>query len=401
MKIAFIANYMLESVAPLAKNMVAKNHEVHVYATMPKRSQNMFVVDFSDSPQPNGFISDGIKQQQMGATLLKYLAGVKFDFFIFPAGSGKRTFFTDIYYAWQLSQQLKQEKFDIINVIHTCNRFTLLLMFFLKKECLVQTLHEVTAHSGDTSTYEIRIMNQLIKKNIPIIFHSHISLERFIKYRKSVDPLPIPDGLYQMIRFGLYETYTHHLPVVKNEMKKATHNGVPVILHFGKIVPYKGIDILIEAIKIIQQNTPVHLIVAGAGKPYFTFDGVNSYEFINSSLSTEKIVSLIEQSVMVVCPYKSGSQSGIPPSVFPFNKPIVASNTGGFKEVIDDNVTGLIIDNNTPETLAKTILRLLNDKELQKNMAANIQQKFKLGEFSWQEITKQTISFYEKHLPRL
>ena len=164
------------------------------------------------------------------------------------------------------------------------NQLTKLLMFFLKNQNLIQTLHEITDHSGDTNSSNLKILKQLIKKNIPIIFHSHISKERFFSFRSTVSKDAFNMNLYTMLRFSLYETYMQFLPDTGNNTKQFIEGGGAVVLHFGRIVPYKGIDILIDAIKIVQKKRPVHLIVAGDGDPYFNFDGIDSYQFFNYSI---------------------------------------------------------------------------------------------------------------------
>ncbi len=396
MKIALVSAYMLESVMPLAKYLAEEDVDVHLYAIMPKYNQNLFVVDFTNNKQPSGFIASNILAKQMNPDLFNYLSKVKTNFFVFPAGSGKKSYFSDIYYAWKLCQRLIIGNFDIIHLVHSCNRFSLLLMHFLRDQHLIQTLHEVTGHSGETGLYSIRIFKKLIKNNIPIIFHSYISKERFISFRKSVTQLEYDKKLFSVIRFGLYETYTHYLPKLKKKLGQQV-STTPIILHFGRIVPYKGIDILIDAVKIIQKKQKVHLIIAGAGKPYFSFEGVDSYEYINHSLSNEEIVTLIENCEMVVCPYKSASQSGIPVTVFAFNKPIVASDTGGFKEMIDHEITGLLVKDINAASFAAAIENLITNETLRKRMPMEIEQKFKNGEFSWTHIAKETIKFYQKH----
>lgn len=393
MKIALVSTYCLDSTMPLAKHLADENVNVHLYGIMPQYNQNVFVVDFTSDKQPNGFINSDVLAQRMGKALCEYLSKLKTKFFIFPAGSGKRTFFSDIYYAWKFARHLIEAKFEVIHLIHTGNRFSLLIMYFLRKQHLFQTLHEVTSHNGDTNSYTTRIMKRLINYDIPIIFHSIISKERFLAFRSIVSSKPFNDDLYKMIRFSLYETYTV-FSSEENEEKKLILNSIPIVLHFGRIVPYKGIDILIDAVKIIQQRQKIHLIVAGGGDPYFNFDGVNSYEFKNYSISNEEIINLIKECTLVVCPYRSASQSGIPMTVFPFQKPIVASNMDGFKEIIEHNITGLIVEKMDANSFADAIEKLIMNEELRQKMAINIKEKFIHGEFSWKNIAKETISFY-------
>ncbi|MEP7110011.1 MAG: glycosyltransferase family 4 protein [Ferruginibacter sp.] len=398
MKVAIVSAYCLDSTMPLAMHLAEEDLDVHLYGIMPRYNQNVFVVDFSKNKQPNGFIKYDVLSEKMGKSLCQYLSRVKTRFFVFPAGAGKKAFFPDIYYAWKFSRQIIKGKFDTVHLIHTANRFSLLLMHFLKKQNIIQTLHEVTAHSGDTSSYYIKILKLLIKRNVPVIFHSRISKDRFLEYRASVTQSNIGKDLYTMFRFSLYETYNHFLPDTGNSTQQSVNGSIPVILHLGRVVPYKGIDILIDAVKIIQKNQPIHLIVAGGGDPYFNFDGIDSYEFINYAVSNEEIIDLIKKCTLVVCPYRSASQSGIPMTVFPFNKPVIASNIGAFSEIIEDNKTGILVDKLDAVSFANAIGTLVSNKEMQDEMAANIDKKYKHGEFSWSNIAKETAGFYRRHL---
>lgn len=392
---------MLESVLPLAKYIAEEGNEVHVFATLPSPNQNAYVIDFNSNRQPKGFIPSNVIAQQAGSKLWAYISGIRLNFFIFSAGVGVKAFLPDIYYAWKLSQHLKKNKYDVINLVHFSGRFYACLLFFLRKENVVQTLHEVTAHTGKTSNYVLAALKQLINYNIPVIFHSDVSKNRFIEFRKAFSKADAINSLYTTIPFGLYETYLNFVPADNKSKPSLSGDKKYTVLHFGRIVPYKGIDILIEAVKIAQSTVPVHLVIAGSGKPYFDFDGINSYEFINKELTNEEIVNLIQDCSVVVCPYKSASQSGIPVTVYPFYKPIIASNQGGFAEIIDHNSTGLIVQELTPEALANCIIKLASNQEVATQMALNIKTKFAQGVYNWSNIAKKTLSFYRNNLPKV
>ena len=169
-------------------------------------------------------------------------------------------------------------------------------------------------------------------------------------------------------------------------------------MNFGRIVPSKGIHFLVEAVKILQERYPIHLTIAGSGQPYFDFQAIKSYDFINRFISNEEIVTLIEKCDVVVLPYISASQSGVPMTVYTFNKPIIASNIAGFKEVIEHLKTGILVNNINVQSFASAIEFLSANKELKEEMSRNIKEKYSNGEFSWPFIADKTLNFYEKHL---
>ena len=394
MKVALVSFYLMESTIPLAKYLSLEGIDIDLYSLLPHGDQNTFVFDFMANEQPNGFVDSEITRATMGEKLHNYLCNVNTKIFIFPDKRLETFFFKDMYYAYLLAKYLKKRKYDLVHIIHSDSRFWFFLNYFLRKKKIVQTLHEVTSHEANNSHPEIRRLNWLIKKSTPIIFHSHISKERYIEFRKTVTTKKVADDNLAMIRFGLFETYH----CFSNKSISISNTEKINILYFGRIVPYKGIHILIEAFKILQDKYPIHLIVAGSGEPYFDFKDIKSYEFINRHISNEEIVNLIEACDMVVLPYTSASQSGIPMTAYCFNKPIVASNIAGLREVIDHLKTGILVDDLNDQSLASSIEMLVENSNLKRDMGKNIKKKYTEGEFSWSSIAEKTIKFYQKQL---
>jgi glycosyltransferase involved in cell wall biosynthesis len=394
MKVALVSFYMMETTIPLARYLSQAGIDVDLYSLLPKGYQNTFVFDFIKDKQPEGFVDSEITRAALGENLINYLANVNTKVYIFPNERSDEYLLRDIYSAFKLAKYIKKRKYDLIHVVHSDNRFWFFLNFFIRREKTVQTLHEVTSHEANNSYPERRKLNILVNNSTPIIFHSNISLNRFLEYRQVLGRKERSKDNLVMIRFGLFETYK----CFKSQSTKPIKTTEIVILNFGRIVPYKGIHLLIEAVKILQDKYPIHLIVAGEGNPYFDFNDINSYEFINRFISNEEIVDLIESCTMVVLPYISASQSGVPMAVYVFDKPVVASKIAGFKEVIDHLKTGILVDDLTGSAFAFAIETLLVNHNLLNDMEQKIKLKYSVGEFSWPFIADQTISFYKKQL---
>jgi glycosyltransferase involved in cell wall biosynthesis len=394
MKVALVSFYLMESTIPLAKYLSLAGVEVDMYSLLPQCDQNTYVFDFLAERQPNGFVESKIIKIAFGDGLYNYLKGVTTKVFIYPDSRFQQYFLIDLYYAFLLANCIKKRKYDLIHIIHFDKRFWFFLNFFLGKKKIIQTLHEVTSHDGNNSTTEMRRLNLLIKKSTPIIFHSNISKKRFIEFRKNNLLRKTEGNDIVMIRFGLFETYncfTNEHAII-NDAQKIN------ILNFGRIVPSKGIHILVDAVKLLQERYPIHLIIAGSGVPYFDLKDIRSYEFINRHISNEEIAKLIRDCTMVVLPYTSASQSGIPMTVYTFDKPIVASNIAGLKEVIEHLNTGILVDEINAQSFAKSIELLLGNPQLRDEIKKNINEKYRNGEYAWSEIAIETKNFYQKHL---
>lgn len=394
MKVALVSFYVMETTIPLARHLSLAGIDVDLYCLLPAGCQNTFVFDFIGNEQPNGFVESGITRTALGENLYSYLGNIDTKVFIYPDNRIDEYLLIDMYFAYVFANYIKKQKYDLIHILHSDNRFWFFFNFFIRKEKRIQTLHEVTSHESNYSYHEFGKLNLLIKNAIPIIFHSNISKERFIGYRLIFQLKQINDDNLTMIRFGLFETYK----CFSNQSENISRNGKINILNFGRIVPYKGIHLLIEAVKILQDKYPIHLIVAGEGIPYFNFKEIKSYEFINRFISNEEIVNLIESCSMVVLPYTSASQSGVPMTVYSFGKPVVASNIAGFKEVIDNMKTGILVDDLTGKAFASSIEILLANEDIIKDMEHNIKLKYSEGDFSWSAIAGQTLRFYKEQI---
>lgn len=394
MKIAIVSFYLMESTIPLAKHLSLKGIRVDLFSLLPYLNQNTFVYDFSANRQPLGFVKESIARKTFGKKLCDYLSNINTRVFIFPDRKIQKFFGKDLYFAFRLAKQLRNEKYDLIHIIHTSPRFWRYLFLFLDKKKVVQTLHEVTSHEGIHSKEEERNLKLLIKEETPIIFHSRASKQRFIDFRNRFAQNKLNEDQVTLIRFGLFETYY----CFSNHLQSRKKNEMIHILNFGRIVPSKGINILVEAVRILQNKYSIHLTIAGSGNAYFDFNGIKSYDFINRSLSNEEIVHLIEDCDLVVLPYTSASQSGIPMTVYAFNKPIVASNIAGLKEVIQDGQTGVLVNDINPCSFATAIETLLINNDLRKDLSKNINEKYSSGEFSWPFIADQTIEFYSREI---
>ncbi|MBX7150203.1 glycosyltransferase [bacterium] len=138
-----------------------------------------------------------------------------------------------------------------------------------------------------------------------------------------------------------------------------------VILFFGFIRKYKGLDILLRAMPIVLKQIDVQLLVAGE-----FYDSEQEYRDLIKELKLENHVTVYADycpnekvgqffcaSDAVVLPYRSATQSGIVQIAYHFNKPVIVTDVGGLAEVVLDHITGFITPPNDPERIAESILK--------------------------------------------
>lgn len=156
--------------------------------------------------------------------------------------------------------------------------------------------------------------------------------------------------------------------VTKTEARK--HLNLPangnIILFFGFIRKYKGLDMLLEAMSILKtKNVSIWLMVAGE-----FYDDKKTYDQQIEKLSLQDVLIVHSDFIpdsevkfyfgaadFVVQPYRNATQSGVTPLAYHFNKPMLVTNVGGLPAMVPDRKVGLIAEPNAID-IAKKIEEL-------------------------------------------
>lgn len=197
-----------------------------------------------------------------------------------------------------------------------------------------------------------------------------------------------PNAHYRNTPHPIYNIFGD--PVQKHDAKvQLKISADRVILFFGFIRQYKGLDILLHAMPVVLKQLDVHLLIAGE-----FYESEEEYRDLIKKLNLEDRVTLYADycpnekvgqffcaSDAVVLPYRSATQSGIVQIAYHFNKPAIVTDVGGLAEVVLDNVTGFIVPPNNPEKIAESILRFYAEKR-EAEFAKNIEIEKK--KYTWE-----------------
>jgi glycosyltransferase involved in cell wall biosynthesis len=165
------------------------------------------------------------------------------------------------------------------------------------------------------------------------------------------------------------------------------------ILFFGFIRAYKGLDLLIEAMK--EVDSEIELIVAGEfyadrDKYIDLIERLNLSQRIHlhSDFIPEDQVNLFFNSAnLIVQPYKTATQSGVTQIAYHFNKPMVVTDVGGLPEMCPDGKVGYVVPPKaTP--IAEAVNRFFRENQ-EKQMIKNVEQEKK--RFSWEGLVGSII----------
>ena len=114
-------------------------------------------------------------------------------------------------------------------------------------------------------------------------------------------------------------------------------------------------------------------------------------------IPNEEVPSIFEIADVVAYPYLSSTQSASIQVAYAFGKPVIASNVGGLPEVVDIGKSGLLVEPNNSEELARAIDLLISDEGLRKDMG-RYAKELSQTRFSWDSIAATILQVYETKL---
>jgi len=196
----------------------------------------------------------------------------------------------------------------------------------------------------------------------------------------------------------LYNHFGNNLPKEKACNLLNIDKSKKTLLFFGFIRDYKGLDLLIDAFG--QLGSDYQLIIAG--ETYGSFDKYqqqinllpnkeNVYVF-NDYITDDRVPIFFSASDVCILPYKSATQSGITSIAYHFDVPLIATNTGGLKESIHHNKTGIIVEEISAKSIFKAIISYF-EYDLYQSFYPEIQ-KIKKN-LSWENFADSILNFYK------
>lgn len=286
--------------------------------------------------------------------------------------------------AYTLVQHIRTFNPDVIHFQrgHLWFNFALPL---LRRFALVLTIHDPRHHIGDRESQKTPqiVMDFGYHRADQVIVHGK-QLRQVI-----IDELHIPGESVHVIP---------HIVLGEDRTQSPVHEDSHVVLFFGRIWEYKGLEYLIRAESLITDRVPnARIVIAGKGENFARYERmmVHPEHFIvyNEYVSEDKVTDLFRGASVVVLPYIDASQSGVIPIAYTFAKPVVVTAVGGLPEMVDHGRTGYIVPPRDERALADAILRLLQDKALCCQMGLNGKRKVDT-ECSPEVVARKTLSVY-------
>lgn len=208
----------------------------------------------------------------------------------------------------------------------------------------------------------------------------------------------IPGESIHVARLGAYD-------IVREWSSHSASRSAPTVLFFGRLSPYKGLDVLYEAASHISARVPgVRFVVAGRPVAGYTppaapqLNGAGTIDVLDRYLSNAEAARLFGEATLVVCPYRDATQSGVVLTAFGFGVPVVATNTGGLPEYVVPDRTGVLIPAGDAQALADATCRILQDDAYRAHLCSGIIAA-RTSFLSWDRTADHVIAAYEAARP--
>ena len=248
---------------------------------------------------------------------------------------------------------------------------------------LVLTAHDVLPREPRPG--QLSAQRRLYDRFDAVVVHSEHGRERLIG-ELGVDP----DRVH-VIPHGVF---AHLAGVPPRPGGRAPfHTEGPVVLCFGLMRPYKGIDVLLDAWRGVE-NAELWI----AGMPRMDISSLcetapPNVRFVPRFINDDELPAYFQRADLVVLPYREIDQSGVLFTALAFGKPLLLSDVGGFPEVAATGAAHTVPAGD-PAALRVALQELLSDPAALSAMAERAQAAAE-GPYAWDAIARQTLALYE------
>ena len=203
-------------------------------------------------------------------------------------------------------------------------------------------------------------------------------------------------GKVRVIPHGAFD-YLTRLPEEKPLPPELEGSEGPVILCFGLLRPYKGIENLLEAFRQIEG---AELWIVGNPRMdlgplrQLAVEAGGRVRLVTRFVDDAEVPAIFRRADLVVLPYLDAEHSGVLYTGLAFGKPLVLSAVGGFPEVAETGAARLVPPGDTA-ALAAVLEELVGDEAARAELAAAAT-RAAAGPFSWDEAARRTLDLYRE-----
>ena len=250
----------------------------------------------------------------------------------------------------------------------------------------ISILHNVIPH--EKRFFDGPANRYFLKQNEAFVVLSDVVLKDLLSIR--------PDAKYLRIDHPVYSHFGARIPREDALKKLGLSPDNKYLLFFGFIREYKGLDILLESLNVLDSD--IQVIVAG--ETYGSFENYqklidahnlgNRVHLFNQYISDDEVAVYFSASDVCMLPYRSATQSGITAIAHHFEVPIIATDVGGLKEKVKDGENGLIVEK--PEAkLISNAIKSYFEEDLTEKFRASIREDNARN--TWENFAEKIVEF--------
>ena len=290
----------------------------------------------------------------------------------------------------RLVSQIREFNPDVIHYQGTHLWFDLALPW-LRRYPLVFTVHDIRPHPGDRLSQKTPqwIENFARRQAGELIVHSQYTRNLLLR---------------ELPRAAERTSVSPHIQIGEAPPSSKAQEEENLILFFGRIWEYKGLEYLIRAEPLITAKVPsARFFIAGEGEDFARYLNMRVHpdRFVvhNEYIPEDRAADYFRRASVVVLPYIEASQSGVIPMAYSAGKPVVATTVGGLPEMVEDGRTGYLVPPRDSAQLAEAVNKLLLDHSLRRSMGADAKRKIQ-AECSPSVVAEKTMEIYRRAAER-
>jgi glycosyltransferase involved in cell wall biosynthesis len=223
---------------------------------------------------------------------------------------------------------------------------------------VVMICHNVLPH--ERSRLDAALVRMTLSKADRLIVHSEDERRRArqLNLAGSIEVTPLP-------------TYSAFSSAAWSKERARAAIGIEgrVVLFFGLVRPYKGLSDLLDALPAVLAEFDVTLLVVGEiwgkSEPYRsrvkTLGLESRVRFVDRYVSNDEVAMYFAACDLAILPYREATGSAVLQLAFGLGVPVVATRTGGMGEVVEDGVTGFLVEPGDSDGLSQAIVRFFED----------------------------------------
>jgi glycosyltransferase involved in cell wall biosynthesis len=255
----------------------------------------------------------------------------------------------------------------------------------------VLTAHDVIPREPRPG--QIAATRRLVGRMDAVVVHSEHGAARLR------DELGLAEDRIRVIPHGAFDYLTRQPEERPLPPELAEVEG-PVVLFFGLLRPYKGLDVLLEAFRELRgaelwvvgmPRMPIEPLREAAARCEATV------RFVPRFVTDPEIPAFFRRADLVVLPYREIDQSGVLYTALAFGKPMVLSSVGGFTEVAGEHGAGRLVPPGDAGALAAALEDLLGS-DSDRARLAEAARAAAAGPYSWDGIAERTMALYRELL---